>query len=542
METWGCWLRSRLVLCSLMTAKTCVRAFKSQALFSRLSSFCKVDQMLLLMPWGSGLSNRWCRGKDLQLWRRSWILQEPETGEKNDQKWSKNGQTEINFFWHFRQLQISTWIGTDFWITEFGWVSWAVQKSLDHGLVPSWQRPRWCCRRDHKLIIYLAVLKVSTAVHGAGLKIFAFIKFECIALFIDLQRFWDYQSITESSRFHFHLHDRGLNMKPQEEERFKALTLLNAGHGTKFISEDLGLSRGLFSSSKSVQMRARDSNASLDQVKSSPSPMPPSWTLFWTGLLLIRQYRYVSMPGRWVWMSPQFAWRSRSLAGSPSWEENSRSSRRRQGKSSLTDWISSWPRWRKTGQQWEFSDKKIFMADQYHNCHNDRWIAIDRSDIKGISKTKHPRQVMVLCVIASDGKRMPPSSSIQRKDWIKKSVTQSWGTRSYHGWRSTTRRTTTCGSRTVLLPTLQPGCRNSVPTTLLTFGTPKLGQVQIAIPSTTSGGAWLRRSMLLFIQIWTHTISKEWMAYPETGIIDACKSFCKCIEAVIEANGLWIES
>ncbi len=56
------------------------------------------------------------------------------------------------------------------------------------------------------------------------------------------------------------------------------------------------------------------------------------------------------------------------------------------------------------------------MADQYHNCHNDRWIAIDRSDIKGISKTKHPRQVMVLCVIASDGKRMPPSSSIQRKD------------------------------------------------------------------------------------------------------------------------------
>ncbi len=55
-----------------------------------------------------------------------------------------------------------------------------------------------------------------------------------------------------------------------------------------------------------------------------------------------------------------------------------------------------------------FSDKEIFTVNQNHNCLNDRWIAIDRSDIKGIYKTKHPQQVMVLGIIASNGKRMPP--------------------------------------------------------------------------------------------------------------------------------------
>ncbi len=55
-----------------------------------------------------------------------------------------------------------------------------------------------------------------------------------------------------------------------------------------------------------------------------------------------------------------------------------------------------------------FSDKKIFAIDQCHNRRKDHWIALDQDDVKGICKTKHPQQVMVLGILASDGKRMNP--------------------------------------------------------------------------------------------------------------------------------------
>ncbi len=54
-----------------------------------------------------------------------------------------------------------------------------------------------------------------------------------------------------------------------------------------------------------------------------------------------------------------------------------------------------------------FSDKKIFTVDQFHNRRNDRWLAVDREDVEFVCTTKHPQQIMVLGLICSDG-RMPP--------------------------------------------------------------------------------------------------------------------------------------
>ncbi len=55
-----------------------------------------------------------------------------------------------------------------------------------------------------------------------------------------------------------------------------------------------------------------------------------------------------------------------------------------------------------------FSVEKIFTVDAALNRRNDRYLAESIADVKGTFKTKHPVKFMVLSVVASDGKKMPP--------------------------------------------------------------------------------------------------------------------------------------
>ncbi len=55
-----------------------------------------------------------------------------------------------------------------------------------------------------------------------------------------------------------------------------------------------------------------------------------------------------------------------------------------------------------------FSDEKIFIVDAVLNGRNDWYLAESIADVKGTFRTKHPAKVMVLGVVASDGKKMPP--------------------------------------------------------------------------------------------------------------------------------------
>ncbi len=55
-----------------------------------------------------------------------------------------------------------------------------------------------------------------------------------------------------------------------------------------------------------------------------------------------------------------------------------------------------------------FSDKKMFVVDQARNARNDRYLAYCVDEVPPINQTKHPQGVMMLGVVASDGKRMPP--------------------------------------------------------------------------------------------------------------------------------------
>jgi hypothetical protein len=55
-----------------------------------------------------------------------------------------------------------------------------------------------------------------------------------------------------------------------------------------------------------------------------------------------------------------------------------------------------------------FSDKKMFTVNQVYNRRNDR-VIVDQGDSgTPVNKTKHPAGVMVLGIVASDGKTCPP--------------------------------------------------------------------------------------------------------------------------------------
>ncbi len=55
-----------------------------------------------------------------------------------------------------------------------------------------------------------------------------------------------------------------------------------------------------------------------------------------------------------------------------------------------------------------FSDKKNWTVDQARNARNDRYLAFHVEEVPSINVTKHPQSAMMLGVICSEGKRMPP--------------------------------------------------------------------------------------------------------------------------------------
>ncbi len=55
-----------------------------------------------------------------------------------------------------------------------------------------------------------------------------------------------------------------------------------------------------------------------------------------------------------------------------------------------------------------FSDKKLWTVDQARNRQNDRYLAYHVEDVPPINCSKHPASAMMLGVVASEGKKMPP--------------------------------------------------------------------------------------------------------------------------------------
>lgn len=194
-----------------------------------------------------------------------------------------------------------------------------------------------------------------------------------------------------------------------------------------------------------------------------------------------------------------------------------------------------------------FSDKKIFTVDQVFNRRNDRYIAASTKEVKGVYRTKHPAQVMVLGVLASDGKRMPP---IFFKDgekvttdvyyrvlrfnvlpWIKANYPQG-----NYVWQQD-------GAPAHTSARIQDFCKTNMAMfwskEIWPPSSPDLNPCDFfwwgAIESKTNATPHPNLDSL------KAAIAKEWAVYPAEGIIKACARFRARVEAVIKNNGGHIE-
>ena len=194
-----------------------------------------------------------------------------------------------------------------------------------------------------------------------------------------------------------------------------------------------------------------------------------------------------------------------------------------------------------------FSDEKIFTVDQVYNRQNDRYIAKSIEEVKGTFRTKHPAQVMVLGVLASDGCRMAPyffkahekiNSDVYYRvlryhilPWIKANYPQG-----NYVWQQD-------GAPSHISVKNQTFCKNNMV---------KFWEKDMWPPSSPDlnpldffwWGAIERKTNATphpNIDSLKAAIVKEWADYPSKGIVDACASFRRRVEAVIENNGGHIE-
>jgi len=194
-----------------------------------------------------------------------------------------------------------------------------------------------------------------------------------------------------------------------------------------------------------------------------------------------------------------------------------------------------------------FSDEKIFTVDQVYNRRNDRWIAETTQEVKGVFRTKHPAQVMVLGVLGSDGNKMPPyffkpNQKIGADVYYKvlRYTVLPWLKATYpdnnYVWQQD-------GAPAHTSNKVQKFCEENManfwPKDFWPPSSPDLNPLDFfwwsAIESRTNATPHANMDSL------KAAISREWEAYPKEDIRRACASFRGRIEACIMADGGHIE-
>ncbi len=188
------------------------------------------------------------------------------------------------------------------------------------------------------------------------------------------------------------------------------------------------------------------------------------------------------------------------------------------------------------------SDKKIFTVDQFHNCRNDCWLAMNKDNVEFICTMKHLQHVMVLGILASDRQRMPPIFFCQNEKcntnvyykilqykvllWLRSTYLE--GNYVFQQDRAQAHMATKVqnflhASFTKFWPPLSPDLNS-----LDYFWWSIMERKVNAMPHPN-------------LDYLTSMITEIWEAYPADGIVDACHSFCCCVKAVVKAKGLYIE-
>ncbi len=194
-----------------------------------------------------------------------------------------------------------------------------------------------------------------------------------------------------------------------------------------------------------------------------------------------------------------------------------------------------------------FSDKKIFTVDQVHNQRNDCWLAVDREDMEFVCTMKHLQQIMILGILCSNGKRMPPiffgkdkkcNTEVYYK--ILRYKVLPWLRCTYRRGNYVFQQDGAPAHKSIKVQNFLASFFSQFwPTGLWPPSSPDLNPfdffwwsvIERKVNATSHPNLDSLKAM----------ITEIWAAYPTNKIVDACHSFRSRVEAVVATEGLYIE-
>jgi hypothetical protein len=190
-----------------------------------------------------------------------------------------------------------------------------------------------------------------------------------------------------------------------------------------------------------------------------------------------------------------------------------------------------------------FSDKKVFTVDQVYNRRNDRIIVDKGEPATPVQKTKHPASVMMLGVIASDGKRAPPiffpeGIKVNTEAYLAllKSKVLPWLKRNYpdgnYIWQQDGAPAHTSKKSQEWLETNMPNFLNK---TAWPPSSPDLNPLDYSVWSVVESRAC--KTHHTSVDTLKLSIAKEWKAMTKPYLIKTCQQFRSRLEKVVELKG-----
>ncbi|QQP57708.1 Putative transposable element [Caligus rogercresseyi] len=180
-----------------------------------------------------------------------------------------------------------------------------------------------------------------------------------------------------------------------------------------------------------------------------------------------------------------------------------------------------------------YSDKKIFTVDAVLNRRNDRFLAETRGHVEGYYRTKHPAQVMVLGIVASDGNKMPPhffrpNEKVNSDVYYK--VLSTFPMNNYVFTQD--------GAPAHTFKKAQEFCKGNM-ASFWPSSSPDVNPLDFAVWGFLEGKT--NKTSHTSVEALKATITKEWDNMSEDFIKTSCASVRPRIEAIIRNNGGHIE-
>jgi len=205
----------------------------------------------------------------------------------------------------------------------------------------------------------------------------------------------------------------------------------------------------------------------------------------------------------------------------------------------LLNWLKSQPR----STIRIFSDKKNWTVDQKRNARNDRFLAYHVEDVPPIMETKHPASAMMLGVVASDGKRMPPhwfpcGLRVGTKEYLEvmKDVVKPWLDANYPDGNYVWQQDSAPSHRATRT---QNWCRdnlaNFLPWTKWPPSSPDLNPLDYGIWGNVERKACAAPHPN--VASLKAAVEQEWTNMSEDFVVKTCRAFRPRLEAMIAAKG-----